>query len=177
MKVAQLTLENLAAGLARQRVEELDVSRHLEIGEASAQERLHRGRRQHGLRLRLDAGKQPLAEFVVGDAEHRAVADAVHADQYILDFGGIDVDAARDHHVALAVAQEQIAVRVEIADVADADEAIAAGLGPGSGVAVIVEIGNRGLPHEDLAGLVDFAKRAVGPEYFGDAALDHTADS
>ena len=50
-----------------------------------------------------------------------------HADQRVLDFGRIDVDAARDHHVALAVAQEQIAVGVEVADVADADEAVAAG--------------------------------------------------
>ena len=93
-----------------------------------------------GARFRLDAGKQPLAEFVVGDAEHRAVAHAVHADQRVLDLGRIDVDAARDHHVALAVAQEQIAVGVEIADVADADEAVAAGLGARLGLAVIVEI-------------------------------------
>jgi len=35
-----------------------------------------------------------------------------------LDLGGVDVDAARDHHVALAVADEDIAVRVDIADVA-----------------------------------------------------------
>ena len=93
--------------------------------------------------FRLDAGEQPLAEFVVGNAEHRAVAHAVHADQRVLDLGRIDVDAARDHHVALAVAQEQIAVLVEVADVADADEAVAAGLGARLGLAVIVEIRHR----------------------------------
>ena len=126
--------------------------------------------------FRLDAGKQPLAIFDVGHPEHRAVAHAVHADQCVLDLGGIDVDPARDHHVALAVAQEQIAVGVEIADVADADEAVAPGFRTGRRVAVIVEIGNRGLPHEDLAGFVDVAKSAVGPEDFHDAALDGAAD-
>ena len=90
---------------------------------------LDRVGRERGIRFRLDAGAQPFAEFVVGDAEHRAVAHAGHADQHVLDLGGIDVDAAGDHHVALAVAQEQIAVRVEVADVADADETVAAGFG------------------------------------------------
>ena len=33
----------------------------------------------------------------------------------------IDVDAARDHHVDFAVADEEISLVVEIADVADAD--------------------------------------------------------
>src|SRR5713226_2411495 len=38
IEIAKLAFEDLAAGLARQRVEKLDVFRHLEIGEASAQE-------------------------------------------------------------------------------------------------------------------------------------------
>ena len=40
-----------------------------------------------------------------------------------LDLGRIDVDAARDDHVDLAVAEEQVAVVVEVADVADGEEA------------------------------------------------------
>ena len=39
-----------------------------------------------------------------------------------LDLGRVDVDAARDDHVDLAVAQEQVAVVVEVADVADGEE-------------------------------------------------------
>src|SRR5690606_34609896 len=121
-------------------------------------------------------GKQPFAEFVVGNAEHRAVAYTGHADQRILDFGGVDIDAARDHHVALAVAQKQIAVGVEVADVTDADQAVAAGLGARPGLAVVVEVRHRGLPHEDLAGLLDAALVTVGAEDLHDAAFDGAAD-
>ena len=78
--------------------------------------------------------------------------------------------------VALAVAQERVAVLVEVADVADTDEAVAAGFGARLGVAVIVEIRNRNLPHEDLAGLVDAARLAVGTEDLDDAAFDGAAD-
>ena len=39
-----------------------------------------------------------------------------------LDLGRIDVDAARDDHVALAVAQEEVAVGVLVADVAHRHE-------------------------------------------------------
>ena len=94
MEIAKLAFEDLAGGFAGHRVDKLDVFRHLEIGETCAQEFLHRCRRKRGLRVGLDAGKQPFAELVVGNAEHRAVAHAVHADQRILDFGRIDVDAA-----------------------------------------------------------------------------------
>src|SRR4029079_8214906 len=89
----------------------------------------------------------------------------------------IDVDAARDHHVALAVAQEQVTVRVEVADVADADEAVASGFGARLGLAVIIKIRHRNLPHEDFAGFVDAARPAVGTEYLDDAAFDRAADS
>ena len=44
MQIAKLALEDLAAGLARQGVEKLNVLRHLEIGEPAAQKFLHRAR-------------------------------------------------------------------------------------------------------------------------------------
>ena len=44
-------------------------------------------------------------------------------EQHALDLGRVDVDAARDDHVDLAVAEEQVAVVVEVADVADGEEA------------------------------------------------------
>ena len=43
VEIAQLALEDLAAGLPRQRVEKLDVPWHLEIRQFSAQEILHGG--------------------------------------------------------------------------------------------------------------------------------------
>src|SRR4029078_622807 len=115
------------------------------------------------------------AELFVGHAEHRAVAHAVHADQRVLDLRGIDVDAARDHHVALAVAQEERAVGVEVADIADADEAVAAGFGPGLGLAVVVEIRHRHLPHEDLAGLVHNTQSAARAENTEHTAFERAA--
>src|SRR5947207_5298186 len=84
MQIAQLALEDLAAGLARQRVEEFYVLWHLEIRQPRAQKILHGGGRQRRARLGFDAGEQPFAELVVGNAEHRAVPHAVHADQRVL---------------------------------------------------------------------------------------------
>ena len=57
-----------------------------------------------------------------------------------LDFGRVDIDAARDHHVALAVADEDIAVFVDIADIAGGDEAVALDLGALLRLVVIGEI-------------------------------------
>src|SRR5258708_40316891 len=57
MEIAKLAFENLATGLTRQRVEELDVLWNLEVCQTPAQKILHRGRRQHRVRFRLDTGK------------------------------------------------------------------------------------------------------------------------
>src|SRR3546814_3429154 len=62
-----------------------------------------------------------LSIFVVGNAEHGAVAHAGHARQCRLDLGGVDVHAARDDHVGRAIADEEIARLVEIAHVAGRD--------------------------------------------------------
>src|SRR6478735_6311817 len=172
----QLALEDLSGRLARQRVAEFDVLWHLEIGKPLAQERSDSVGRELGIRFRLDKGAQPFAEFRVGDAEHGTIAHAVHSDQYVLDLCGIDVDSAGDHHVALAVAQEQIAVLVEVTDVADADEPVTAGVGPCLRPAVIVEIGHRGLAHVDFADFVGTAGTAIVAEDPDDAAFDGAAD-
>ncbi len=66
----------------------------------------------------FQVGTKRLAELIVGNAEHRAVVHAGNRMQRGLDLGGIDVDAARDNHVALAIADEDIAVLVDIADIA-----------------------------------------------------------
>ena len=68
--------------------------------------------------LRLDNRHQRLAEFRVGNAEHGAVVHAGHGMQHRLDLGRVDVDAAGNHHVALAVADEDIAVGIDVADIA-----------------------------------------------------------
>ena len=76
MEIAQLALEDFSAGLARQRVEELDVLWNLEIGEAPAQKCLHRGGRQRRVRLRLDASAQSAVRAAID-----FVADCARADR------------------------------------------------------------------------------------------------
>ena len=66
---------------------------------------------------------------------------------------GIDVDAAGDHHVALAVADEDIAVRVDIADIARGDKTVAVDLGALFRLVVIGEIRIARDPRIDLADL------------------------
>src|SRR5581483_11383794 len=127
---AQLPLIDFAGILARQGVAELDPLRHLIAGEVAAQEALDLFGGEHRALFDLDMSAQGFAVFLVGNAEDGAVAHAWHRHQHALDLGGIDVDAARDHHVAGAVAQEEIAVRVEVADVAERDESLALDLAP-----------------------------------------------
>ena len=51
----------------------------------------------------LHRGGQRFAEFRIRYAEHGAIADRRHGEERRLDLGGIDIDPARDHHVALTV--------------------------------------------------------------------------
>ena len=83
-------------------------------------------------RRELDGGLDLLAALVVGDAEDGDVGDRRVVDQHRLDLGRVDVHAARDDHVDLAVAQEQVAVVVEVADVAEGAAAPAPGAPPRS---------------------------------------------
>src|SRR5689334_6893557 len=107
VRIAQLALEELARRLARQLVREVDRARPLELGEPS-REALHDRGPQHlvrrDTRRGLDDRLDLLAHVVVGNAEHRDVADPRMGEDLALDLGGIDVHAARDDHVALAVA-------------------------------------------------------------------------
>ena len=72
---------------------------------------------------RLDDRLDLLAELVVGDADHRHVGHRQGARQDGLDLGRVDVDAAGDDHVDLAVRQPEVAVLVEVADVAGGEHA------------------------------------------------------
>ena len=144
--IAELALQELAGGLARELVGEVDRLRPLELGEPAGQV-LHDRRRQLVAGLvagsRLDHGLDLLAHVVVGDAEHGDVADARVGEDLALDLGRVDVHAPGDDHVALAVAEEQEAVLVEVADVADGEEPV--------GVVVLVGLGLVALVLEVLA--------------------------
>ena len=67
----------------------------------------------------LDDGLDLLAELVVRDPEHGGVGHRRMRDEHVLGLLRIDVDAARDDHVRLAVGEVEIALLVQVADVAD----------------------------------------------------------
>ena len=88
---------------------------------------------------RLHDGPDLLAELVVWDAEDRDVGNGGMGDEDVLGLLRVDVHAAGDHHVGLAVGEVEVAVLVEVADVADRrPAALVAG---GRGLLGIVEVG------------------------------------
>ena len=105
-------------------VEELDLARHLEVGQPLLGEGDHvvGGERveprDHDVRL------ADLAHPLVGHADDRDVVDAVEPHQRLLDLGRVDVEAAGDVHVLEPVGDGQVAVLVEGADVAGVQPAV-----------------------------------------------------
>ncbi len=60
----------------------------------------------------------------MGDAKDGDVGHAGGANQGGFDLGGVNVDAARNDHVDLAVRQEQESIFVQVSDVADREVVI-----------------------------------------------------
>ena len=121
-------------------------------------------------------GADLLAELLVGNAEHRAVAHARHLDQHRFDLGGIDVDAARDDHVALAVAQEDVAVGILVADVAHRHEIAQRDFAPLGVVVVVGELREVRPAQIDLAHLALLHVAALLVDDAQGGALDDMAD-
>ena len=105
--------------------------------------------------LQLDEGLCGLAAILVGNADHDHLLHAWMGVDRLLDHLRIDVEAAGDDHVLLAVDQIEIAVGVHVADVAGeeavADEGLRGFLRP-----VPVALGDVRALDADLA---DFARR------------------
>src|SRR6185369_1328414 len=99
-----------------------------------------------------------------------------HGDQHGLDLRRIDVDAAGDHHVAHAVAQEQIAVLVQVTDIAAGDQAVALDLAPALRHAVIGEVRKPAQTYEDLADLLGAELLAGDVKDLDDRTLDRPPD-
>src|SRR5262249_8309690 len=122
---AQPALEDLARVLTGQRAAELHHARRLVAGEVGADVTAHRGGAQPRAVVEFDVSGEDLAQLVVRDPEHGAVAHARQGQQAGLDLGRVDVDGAADHDVGAAVVEVQIPVGVEGADVAAPDESAA----------------------------------------------------
>ena len=95
--------------------------------------------------VRLHHGLDLFAHLLVRHAEHRDVGDRGMGDQHVLGLLRVDVHAARDDHVALAVGEIQKTFGVEIADVAERRPAlVVVGLLRLLGIVVIGESGRVG---------------------------------
>src|SRR5712672_4085114 len=138
--IAQAALEDFSGIFPRQIGLDFDVFRHLVVGELCLEAGAKGGDIERSAGLRLHHRHQRLAEFLIGNAEHRAIMDAGNGVQRRLDLGRIDVDTAGNHHVALAVTDKDIAVLVDIADVAGRNESLAINLGTLVGLVVVGEI-------------------------------------
>ena len=125
--LAQQALVELAVRVARELVDEIDAARALvrrelraAVGEQQGFEVRGRGGGVDGLNHGLDG----FAHLGVGHADHRDVADGWMAREDVLRLLRVDVHPARDDHVGLAVREVQVAVGVEVADVAERPPAV-----------------------------------------------------
>ena len=156
--LAQNALDELAGGVAREGGVEGDLARNLVVGEVRAAEGpdLVGGEGRAG--ARLDGGVDALAPVVVGHAEDGGVLDLGVAVKHVLDLGGVDVDAARDDHVALAVADVDEPLVVEVRDVAHAEPVAPRRLARGVRVLVVLVEHAGVAAHVQLARLPDRAR-------------------
>ena len=120
-------------------------------------------------RVGLDHRGDFLAPLVTRRADHGGVGDRGMSEQHVLHLGGVDVHASGDDHVGLAVAEEQVAVVVDVPDVADRVELALAVCCRLVRVVVVVELPHR-LAQVDEAGHTRRALVAVvveDPEHDG----------
>src|SRR3954463_13959614 len=120
-----LALEDLAGRPLRQIVHEPDVTWVFVGGDALLDERAQVPRRRPGPGLERDRRPDLLAEGLVRDADHRRLADVRVLVDDLLDLARVDVEAAADDDVLLAVDDVVVAIVVDARDVAGAKPAVA----------------------------------------------------
>ena len=163
--------------MARQFGLEVDRLRAFDAGQVLAAERDQfglQGRPRVAHVARLHHGLDLLAEFLVGDAQHRDVDHFRVRHQQVLGLLRVDVDTSRDDHVGLPIGQVQIAFGIDIAHIAQR--------GPAPGVLRFGGLVRIVVIHERLAfGKVDGADLAsrhllaelVADLQFADDGLAH----
>src|SRR5262249_33407317 len=92
--------------------------------------------------LELDDGANLLAPLRMGDADDAAVGDGGGEGERRLDLRRVGVHAAADDHIGATIAEREVALGVEVADVAEREEVAAAALGGLLGVALVLEGGS-----------------------------------
>ena len=114
---------------AREVGPDLDLLRGLDAADAALDERADLPGGHVVAGVELEDGGDPLAPLVVGQADDRAVEDRGVGQQGLLDLGRVDVEPAGDDHVLEPVDDVQVAVVVQVADVAGVMPAVPGGLG------------------------------------------------
>src|SRR6516225_6571530 len=120
--LAQLTLHDLADRAARQGLTELDGDQPLRLAELSVGPFLDRVLGWIGAIPSHAEGHRRLAPLLARNADHGDIDHVRVLEQQHLDVGGIDVEAAGNDHVLLAVEQDDEAVLVDPAHVARLEE-------------------------------------------------------
>ena len=117
--VVQLPLDHLAVVVGRQGVDEAVVARPLVPGDAVEARPVELvDRRRGGAVGGHHEGHHRLAPLRVGPSDHGHGPDAGVVQQRLFDLPGVDVHAPADDQVLGPVAQGEVAVVVEAADVA-----------------------------------------------------------
>ena len=122
--VLQSAFEYLSRVLSRERVPKFNNSRDLKVCELPCKELLDSLCCQRCLTVKLHRGNERLAEFCIGNTKNCTIGHPGHSDQYLLYFGRIDVNATRHHQVCSPVANVEIPLVVEIADITYRDVSI-----------------------------------------------------
>src|SRR5579875_2864906 len=123
-----LALEDLARRPLRQVVDDPHRARVLVCGDALTHVFAELVRCRLGALTEGDCGADLLAPLVMRDAEHRGLADGRVLVEHLLDLARVDVVAAADDELLLAVDDEEVAVLVDPAHVAGVQPAVDDGL-------------------------------------------------
>src|SRR3954453_6261638 len=123
-----LALEDLAGRPLGERVDDPDVARVLVGGDALLDEVAQLVGVARGALGQRPGGADLLAELLVGHADHRRLDHRRVLVEHLLDLARVDVVAAADDHVLLAVDDEEVPVLVDLRHVAAVEPAVADGL-------------------------------------------------
>src|SRR5271156_3761690 len=116
--LGQSGLQHLAAGVPRQCRKVVHLTGHLVVGEPLTGKALELGGRYGCPRSQNDIGGDVLTQHLVRNANHRGLYHVRVGLQDRLDVVRVDVHATADDHLLLASDDVQVAVGVEMADVA-----------------------------------------------------------
>ena len=160
-------VQHLAHGVARQAVDQHVFARHFVAGELLQAESLDLDGTGGGARAEDEVGDGHLLPSGVGAADHRRLCHGRMGVQHALHLGWIDVLAAGDDQVLLAVVDEEMPVGVARAEIFAVIPALAERFGRRRRVAPIFDK-HVGAAHHHLAGGAD---RHLAPGVVDDPGL------